>query len=309
MPTRLVLAILTTIIGMTTTAQCQGFIGPDDARVLRPIDTVAIKDGTRPLILELVVEANRDSIEESEFAEPIGTLIIRDSQTGRILQRLDSLLCARPLCLSDVNLDGYRDLRIQDDPGNAVSRAFSFRLFDSLTSQFVHAADFEGLGEYVVDPTARTLSENHVSPGGKGNDECVSRIAMNTLEPLQRTSCDWLEEKKEEYVGGRWHLQEQQVSSETIDSIYGHVTILRKYKLERDSLMLQEELVMKPIPGMPTAIQLRNRVADCWPWGQSYLFLQKTVFYLQGRENGRESPRGRRFVTRNDKWVRDKNSP
>jgi hypothetical protein len=309
MPTRLVLAILITIMGMTTVAQSQDFIGPDDARILRPIDTVALKDGTRPLILELVVEANRDSIEESELAEPIGTLTIRDFQTGRILQRLDSLLCARPLCLLDINLDGYSDLQIQDDPGNAVSRAFSFRLFDSVTSQFVQVADFEGLGEYVVDPSARTLSENHVSPGGKGNDERVSRIVRNTLEPLQRSSSTWLEERKEEFVGGRWRVVEKQVSSDGIDSIYGQVTILRKYRLVRDSLMLQEELVMKPIPGMPTAVQLRNHVADCWPWGQSYLFLQKTLFYPQGHENSRESPRCRRFVARNDKWVRDKNHP
>jgi hypothetical protein len=309
MPTRLARAILIAILGTTTAAQTQGLIGPDDARRLRPIDTVAIKEGIRPLILELVLKATRDSIEESEFAEPTGTLIVRDCLTGRILQRLDSLGCARPLCLLDINLDGYRDLQIQDDPGNAVSRAFSFRLFDSLTSQFVYAPDFEGLGEYVVDSTARTLSENHVSPGGKENDESVSRIDRNTLVPLQRSSSNWLEEKKEEYVGGRWHLQEQQVSSETIDSIYGHVTILRKYKRVRDSLMLEEELVMKPIPGMPTAIQFRNHVADCWPWGQSYLFLQKTLFHPQGHENGRKSARCRLFVVIHNEWICAKNHP
>jgi hypothetical protein len=223
-------------------------------------------------------------------------LSVRKLDTGEILQVIDSVRDVR-MGLTDINIDGYLDLRVEREPNN-LDPTFDFWLFSQATMTFEYSEDFSRLLDYSIDAQRHEIESSSQLTGGRGGEKWRYAIEDNALRPIRHTYGNRLDYEAEAMVGGTLRTVEQSVENQVNDS----VSTLSKYKMVGDSLCLFEKLWLVYPQHTPTEAQLANNVALCEPWG-CYVLMRMEQYEYEVLHGHVHLKGVRRSKVQGDRWI------
>jgi hypothetical protein len=252
-------------------------------RFIRPIDTVAISGDSIRLVFKLLFHS-ADTY-PSEIFFPWASLVIRDLRTGKVLQSIDSLRTDCPLCLTDVDMDGFLDLRYAAPVSFDLTPYYDFRLFDSDSGHFAASDDFKEIPEYTLHRTEGLLYAYEQLTGGRGGYETIYKVSPGTIEPLLRNTDVDFTVIHERFLNGDWQVLEKILPDNDVHLDYANDKHLNQFRLVRDTLVLVETRTMRLLP---LGVQMPSGPFAAYGSGEVYLYLSKIVFdtnyiYLGGR--------------------------
>lgn len=265
-------------------------------RLLQGIDTVSVGKDMEPWVF--TVEGVKENAEQSEAQSTTPKLTIRVLKTGRVVQVLDNFADIEGLGLTDINIDGYLDLRVEGHPMN-LSPTFEFWTFSQQKAEFEMNPAFSGLNDYSIDVEKRQIRSSSQETGGRGGETTVYEVIDEGLNPIEYTSENRLDFEHQQLVSGMLQTVGLRSFLEESDDM----GTLSTYHRKGDSLCLVEKVWIH-IGVEPTQLEMANKVADCEPWG-CYVFLKKEKYEYELVDGIQQIKRTLRYKVENSKWQPD----
>lgn len=261
-------------------------------------DTVVISNKIDSLLFISECDTIKNSI--YNYCNYIFEAKVFDLSSNSLIQIIYDTLdyCIPPLKFVDINFDNYLDVEISDGHTNLVSN-YSFWIYDSIKSCFIHSEEFSSLNDYTVDYENQIIESYAQFMGGRGGLMEKYRIRDGHLSLIESEYSNRNNFEHKETINGV--LRTTQLTEEDwIEDDEGNsIIVINCYSFIHDSLLLTEINWLTNVNENISEDMYSSDIYNCGPWGECLKYLRQEVYSYDTNYNVIET---KKYLVINDQW-------